>query len=218
MFFPPIFVKVVSLFSTIAEVSCSFCKKVSKALLVNLIIATVPALIVGFFFASFLVRLCRQPLIIASMLIVFGILLWLADKYAPHQSTMKKMTYKQAFFIGLAQCLSFIPGVSRSGSTMTAARLCQINRSDAAHFSMLLSVPTIAAAGAWMLFKSVMRGTTALLFNTTFFEGVAFSFLGGLLVIWFLMSFVKKHSFFAFMVYRVCLGLFVILYFLLTRG
>ena len=115
------------------------------------------------------------------------------------------MTYKDALLIGIAQCLALIPGTSRSGITMTSARCCRLNRSDAAKFSMLLSIPAIGAAGGWLLLKLVLNHQMRVL-NEVFLQGMLFSFAGGLIVIWFLMGFVKKHSFFAFMIYRVLLG------------
>ena len=121
------------------------------------------------------------------------------------------MSYKDAFFIGFAQCLALIPGTSRSGITMTAARLRQINRSDAARFSMLLSIPVIGAAGAWLFVRLFIHNNLDAL-NVQFFQSILYSFIGGLLVIRFLMQFVKKHSFFAFMIYRVLLGVFLVLF------
>ena len=142
------------------------------------------------------------------MLIVFGILLWLADKYAKKDG---KITPKNALIIGLAQCLSLIPGVSRSGITITAARLCQVSRTEATRFSMLLSIPTISMAFVWVLYRSFIQNIP-FDFNLQFQLGMLFAFIFGLMVIFALMRFVKNHSFWVFMLYRIILGCFLLLY------
>ena len=175
-----------------------------------LIIATLPIALCGLLLGGY-VHYLRQPYMICVMLIIFGVFLWLSDKFSKSSKTMEMMSLKDAFLIGLAQCLSLIPGTSRSGVTMTCARFCQIKRVDAARFSMLLSIPVIAAAGGWLIWKLIASGRLYLL-DGLFFQGVFYSFLGGLFVIRFLMDFVKKHSFFAFMIYRIILGCFVFIY------
>ncbi len=170
-----------------------------------LIVATLPILVLGLFAGNCIEQVFRSPYIVAVMLIVFGVILWLADRYNKADKNISQMTYKDALLIGIAQCLALIPGTSRSGITMTSARCCRLNRSDAAKFSMLLSIPAIGAAGGWLLLKLVLNHQMRVL-NEVFLQGVLFSFAGGLIVIWFLMGFVKKHSFFAFMIYRVLLG------------
>ena len=178
-----------------------------------LIVATLPIAVTGFW-AGHYVEEVRYPYVICITLIAFGVLLWWADKVSKSDRNFEKMSYKDAFLIGMAQCLALIPGTSRSGITMTAARLCRINRSDAAKFSMLLSVPVVGAAGVWLLFSLFMNNHLDVL-NGQFYESILYSFVGGLLVIRFLMQFVKKHSFFAFMVYRICLGVFLFFFFFL---
>lgn len=175
-----------------------------------LILATLPIVILGFLLRKSIEDI-RYPYMICFTLICFGILLWISDRFSKNDRHFDDMSYKDAFFIGLAQCLSLIPGTSRSGITMTAARLCRINRSDAARFSMLLSVPVVGAAGVWLLFRLLVNNRLDVL-NTQFYESILYSFIGGLLVIRFLMQFVKKHSFFAFMIYRVLLGVFLVLF------
>jgi len=173
-------------------------------------LASVPIAIIGFF-AGHYVEEVRYPYVICVTLIVFGIVLWWVDKVSESNRTLDDISYKDAFLIGLAQCLALIPGTSRSGITMTTARLCKINRSDAAKFSMLLSIPVIGAAGAWLFMRLFIHNRLDVL-DAQFFESILYSFIGGLLVIRFLMSFVKKHSFFAFMVYRIFLGIFLFLF------
>jgi len=175
-----------------------------------LFVATLP-IAVGGFFISRHIQYLRQPYMLCFMLVVFGVFLWLSDKFSKASKTIDTMSFRDAFFIGLAQCLSVIPGTSRSGVTMTCARFCQVKRPDAAKFSMLLSIPVIAAAGTWQIFRLVSSAQIYQL-DISFIQGVFYSFLGGLFVIRFLMDFVKKYSFFAFMIYRIVLGCFVFVY------
>ena len=174
-------------------------------------VATIPIIFVGFLVSNY-VENVRHSYIICITLMGFGFLLWWLDKISQSNKTLLTLSYKEAFCIGLAQCLSLVPGTSRSGITMTAARFFHLNRSDAAKFSMLLSIPVIAAAGAWLLFKLFIKQQFDVL-NAQFFESVFYSFIGGLIVIRFLMQFVKKHSFFVFMIYRFVLGIFLIFFF-----
>ena len=175
-----------------------------------LVVATLPILIIGFF-CNHYVEDVRYPKVICATLILFGVLLWVSDKTSKSDKTLDDLSFLNAFIIGFFQCLALIPGVSRSGITMTAARFCRLNRSEAAKFSMLLSIPVISAAGAWLLFSLFQSGQTEVL-DKTFWESILYSFLGGIFVIRFLMRFVKKHSFLGFMVYRICLGIFVFFY------
>lgn len=199
-------------YKDLKEMLISLFKRGEQRRLIGLLaVATVPVLLIGFFFAGRIEQLFRDPYIICIMLMVFGIFLWLTDKDSASDNSMKKMTFKDALFIGMAQCLALIPGVSRSGVTMTAARLRKINRPDAAHFSMLLSVPTIGAVGAWLMLKLCIENQLDKL-NAQFFQGIIFSFIGGLMVICFLMNFVKKNSFFAFMIYRFILGIVILIF------
>lgn len=185
-----------------------FKKGAGRQLFFLLLIGTAPILILGLFAADKIEQSLRSPLIIAFMLIFFGVLLWGADKFGQSRKTIAKMTMLDALVIGSAQCLALIPGVSRSGITMTAARFCGVKRPEAARFAMLLSVPAIGAAGAWLLLKLVLSGDLAVL-NAEFFYAMLFSFISGLAVICFLMKWVQKHSFFAFMIYRIALGLVI---------
>ena len=185
-----------------------FIKGKSKTLLLNLFIASVPIAVAGVCLLPLWRMLRRNYTLVAIMLIVFGILLWLADKYAKKDG---KITPKNALIIGLAQCLSLIPGVSRSGITITAARLCQVSRTEATRFSMLLSIPTISMAFVWVLYRSFIQNIP-FDFNLQFQLGMLFAFIFGLMVIFALMSFIKNHSFWVFMLYRIILGCFLLLY------
>ncbi len=185
----------------------------AQKLFINLCIATIPALIVGFFLKDIVETTFRSPLLIAGTLMVFGIALYVADRVGGSQKEIKTMTRQDAFVIGMAQCLALIPGVSRSGITMTAGRLCRIKRTAATQFSMMLSVPVIAAAAVWHIGKLFFEQNTTV-FNVSLGWGILFAFVGGLIAVTFLMRWVKTKSFFAFMVYRLALGLYLLYVFL----
>ena len=143
-----------------------------------------------------------EMILIAIALIVLGIVLYVVDKKSPSEVKYEDMTFKQSFLIGISQALAFIPGVSRSGVTITTARAMGVTREAATKYSFLLSTPIILAA--------VLVSITDFEFTLAFFMGVLFSFITGLFVIKFLLNYLKKGSFKVFAVYRVILGIIVI--------
>lgn len=167
-----------------------------------IVLATIPGGIIGFVLDKFVGDLLEKPIIIAMALIVMGIILYIVDKKAKSDVTYEKMTLKQTFFIGLSQCLAFIPGVSRSGVTMTAGRMMGIERESVAKYSFMLSAPIVFAATV-LKFKDFV-------FSIPFFVGVIASFLVGIFVIKFLLEYLKKGSFKIFAIYRVIIGLVII--------
>ena len=144
----------------------------------------------------------NRPIIIAIALIVMGVVLYFVDKNSKNKVKYEEMTLKQTFLIGLSQALAFIPGVSRSGVTITTARAMGVTREAATKYSFLLSTPIILAA--------VLVSITDFQFTLAFFMGVLFSFIVGILVIKFLLNYLKKGSFKVFAIYRVILGIIVI--------
>lgn len=179
---------------------------------INLIVATIPAVVVGFFAKDIVETLFRNPMIVAITSIAFGILLWLADRTSRSSKHMTQMRCSDAFYIGCAQCLAFIPGVSRSGITMTCARWRGVKRQDSARFSMLLSVPTIFLGAVYVLYHAA-RGSVPIVWSELG-AGVFFAAVFGWLAIGFLMRWVQHSSFGIFALYRVALGLFLFYYFL----
>lgn len=173
-----------------------------------LVFATIPGGTIGFLLDHFVGEsLGKMPLVIASALIVMGIILYYVDKKMPSKIKYRNMNFKQTFLIGLSQSLAFVPGVSRSGVTMTTGRLMGIDRESTAKYSFLLSTPIVFGATLYK-FKDFV-------FNVPFFVGVISSFLVGIFVIKFLLNYLKKGSFKLFAIYRVILGLFIIgLYFI----
>ncbi len=175
----------------------------------SLIVATIPAAIAGYFLNDIIETTLRSPLIIASTSIFYGVLLWIVDKYAPKTKTVEQITYKHAFFIGLAQALALVPGTSRSGITMTCARFLGFTRVESARYSMLMSIPVIALGGIYMLYKGMKEGTLSPEMMNQIGIGIGASAVFGLLAVWFLMKWLKKASFGIFAIYRVALGLFL---------
>lgn len=168
-----------------------------------LVIATIPGGIIGFILDKVAGEsLTHMPLLIATALIVMGIILYIVDRKAPNKTEYKDMTFKQTFLIGLSQALAFIPGVSRSGVTMTTGRALGVSRESAAKYTFLLSTPIVFAATIFKLSDFV--------FNIPFFVGVIASFIVGILVIKFLLNYLKKGSFKVFAIYRVIIGIIVI--------
>lgn len=167
-----------------------------------IVLATIPGGIIGFILDKFLEDALTKPLIIAIALIVMGIILYIADKKAKSNITYEQMTLKQTFLIGLSQALAFIPGVSRSGVTMTTARIMGIERESAAKYSFMLSAPIVLAATVFKVKDFV--------FSIPFFIGIIASFIVGIFVIKFLLNYLKKGSFKAFAIYRVILGAIII--------
>ena len=183
----------------------------NSTLALNLIIATPPALLVGAGLAlTGTEELLRQAWIIAVASIVFGIILWWADVKFAREKTIEELTWGGAFKMGLAQAIAFIPGTSRSGITMTAARMMNFTRVEAARFSMLMSLPLIGAGGSFALLK-LLQGEGSGGANLQAGLVVAFmSFISAYIAIAFFMKLVSRIGMFPFMVYRVLLGVLIL--------
>jgi undecaprenyl-diphosphatase len=178
-----------------------------------LVIATIPAAIGGVLLEDYAETTFRSPALMAVTLMVMGVVLWAVDRYAPRDRPLAALTLKDAVAVGLAQVLALIPGVSRSGSTMTAGRALRLDRQSAAVFSFLMSMPVTAAAAALKV-PELLRaeGITA-----TLVAGVISAALSSWLAIAVLLRYISRHSFGVFAVYRLLLGA-LILTLLATRG
>lgn len=172
-----------------------------------LVWATIPSALIGFILDKYCEDLLTKPLIVAIALIVMGILLYVFDKKFDSKVKYENMNFKETFLIGMSQVLAFIPGVSRSGVTMTAARAMKIERESAARYSFMLSAPVVLGATLYK-FKDFV-------FNIPFAIGVISSFIVGILVIKFLLNYLKKGDFKWFAIYRVVFGLLIILVYFL---
>jgi len=178
-----------------------------------LVAATIPGGVVGLVLESKIAQVFRsQPLIIAGGLAMMGIVLYYVDKKFDEKTSLDKITFTQAMLIGTAQALALIPGVSRSGITMTIARLLGFTREAAAKFSFFLATPIIAGAA--------LKHTSDIIHNVAnplFLVGTLTSALVGLFSIGFLLKYLQRNSFAVFAIYRLAMAaLIVIVYF--VRG
>ncbi len=168
---------------------------------VFLVIATVPAAIFGLLLEKQAETVFRAPALTATALIVMGALLWWADRTAPTTRPLAEMTWKQALLVGCAQVFALVPGVSRSGSTITAARALHFDRQSAAVFSFLMSMPIIAAAAILKVPKLLAGGVDAAVL-----VGITTATISGWLAIAVLLRFIQKNGFGVFAIYRFMLG------------
>ena len=175
--------------------------------------ATVPAVVVGGTFGKKIYEHLFNPSVVAVALFAGGVALVLIERMRREAKILDvtDISFKTAFYIGLVQCLSMIPGMSRSGSTIIGAILLGASRTVAAEFSFFLAIPTIAAASAYALAKGGLEMSTAQWGILAI--GFAVSFLVALGVIALFMEYIKRRTFSAFGYYRIVLGLAVILYF-----
>jgi undecaprenyl-diphosphatase len=169
---------------------------------------TIPAVLFGYTLKKLNVPdLERNVTVVAWNTVIYGVLMLVADTVGKQEKTINDVTLKSAFLIGCAQALALIPGTSRSGVTMTAARFLNFTRSDAARFSFLLGIPATAAAIALTLGDAVKSGC-----HITSDELLAagFTFIAGILAIAFLMGLLRRISFLPFVLYRMALGGFLL--------
>jgi undecaprenyl-diphosphatase len=173
---------------------------------VYLIIATIPGAIAGLALEKYAESTFRDPKLVATVLIIMGVVLWWIDKRSARDRPLESITWVDALLIGLAQMFAIIPGVSRSGSTITAGRALRLTREGAAIFSFLMSMPIIAAASLLKL-PHVLK-TEGL--DAQLVVGVLASAVSGWLAISVLLRFVVRRSYGIFAVYRVVVGLIVL--------
>lgn len=177
-----------------------------------IIVATIPAAIIGVLFEDVIEDIIRGNFIIIGLaLIIMGIIIYLVDKVSKQKKNISDMNIKDAILVGCSQVFALIPGFSRSGTTIACSRSLKLKRDDAAKFSFYLSAPVVCGAVILSLFKD--NNIDLISSNlSTFVVGVGISFIAGLLCIEFLLKYIKKHDFKIFMWYRILLGLIVIIY------
>ncbi len=195
----------------------SYFKKDIMNLWGKILVGCIPAAIIGILFDDIFERLFYNPFCIAIALITFGIAFivienWKRDTKAKKE-TNSKITYKDAFIIGIFQLIAAIfPGTSRSGATILGGLLIGLSRSNAAEFTFYLAIPTMLGASILKLVKFGISFTGIEL--AVLLVGMIISFLVSIMVIKFLMSYIKKHDFKVFGYYRIILGIIVLGYFL----
>ena len=179
------------------------------------LVGVLPAIIFGALFASKIEEKFFNPWVVAIALLVGGMIIVIVERLQknPKITSINNLSFKTAFYIGLVQCLSLIPGTSRSAATIIGAIIFGASRVVATEFSFFLAIPTMVAASAYSLFKY-----RALLSTNNFFVlsvGFVVSFFVALAAINFLMSYIQKHDFKFFGYYRIILGILIIAYFLI---
>ncbi|MCL4385508.1 MAG: undecaprenyl-diphosphate phosphatase [Actinobacteria bacterium] len=175
-----------------------------------IVIATIPGGLAGVFLDKYMENL-RNPLLIGIVLIAFGIILYLADKISKNEIELKNIGFLRSFIIGISQVFAVIPGISRSGVTMSAGRFSGIKREGIAKFTFLLSTPIILGDGLYHA-KNLKNVPID---KAPFVIAILTSAIIGALSIKFLLNYLKKRGFGLFVIYRFALGVFVIvLYFI----
>ncbi|HPN54712.1 MAG TPA: undecaprenyl-diphosphate phosphatase [Candidatus Moranbacteria bacterium] len=171
-----------------------------------LIAASVPGAIFGFFLDDYAEQMLRHPLIIAFTLSVVGLILFLVDKFANHKKEIKNMSFKDAILIGLSQAVAIIPGVSRSGATMTTGLALGLSREQAARFSFLLSTPIIFGAAIFKIPELLKTGITL-----PIVLGILAAAVSGYLAIKYMLRFIQKVGYAPFFWYRLALALIIVI-------
>jgi undecaprenyl-diphosphatase len=170
----------------------------------NVVIASIPLVIAGFAFNYYLPAGIRSMEVIAWATIGFGIVLWLTDRLGMTLRRVEHLQASDAVIIGCAQVLALIPGTSRSGITMSAARMLGMERQDAARFSMLMSIPAILGAGVLKGTQLVAMGDHALTVSAVL--ALVLAFVSALVSIALLMAWLRRSTFTPFVIYRILLG------------
>ena len=181
----------------------------NKSFLIKILIGTIPIIPVGYIlYQTGLIDQLRSLEVIGWMSLIFGILLYVSDRSKITKKIDANFTNKSAIFIGLFQVLALIPGVSRSGITITSGRLLGFNRFDSAKISFFLSIPTLAAASLLGIYNIYKEGSAEL--NFLAIIAVIFSSIFSYITIALFLSFVKKFSLNIFIIYRVILSAFIL--------
>ncbi len=181
----------------------------SRLLLWFLVVATIPAGIAGLVFRKQAETTLRTPWVMASCLIIVGLIMGLAERMGKRRKTLGEVTLTDSIVIGLAQAFAIIPGVSRSGSTLAAGLFRNLKREAAARFSFLLSTPVIAGAAVLEGHKLLKNGIPADM-RMPFIVGIIVSAIVGFAAIYALMRYLRTHTLTIFVVYRVIFGIMIL--------
>ena len=199
---------------TFLAVLCYFYKDIldfvkNKILFLKILISSIPVMLIGFFLVETnLIENLRNIKVIAWTTLIFGIILYFSDKCDLSKNIESNFSFKSAIFIGTFQILSLIPGVSRSGITLSAARILNFNRFDSAKISFLLSLPTLGAVSIFGLNNTL--SSSNINFSLINILCIFLSFLFSILSIKYFLHFVKKFSLNIFVIYRVLLGIILL--------
>ena len=181
----------------------------NKDLFIKILISSLPVMILGFLLVQTgLISELRNIKVIGWMTLLFGVLLYISDKFNMHKNIESDFTYKSALMIGFFQMISLVPGVSRSGITITAARLLKFNRYDAAKISFLLSIPTLAVVSIFGIKNIVYAENMNISYLNLF--SILLSFVFSLITIKYFLQYIKSFSLDIFVIYRVILGIVIL--------
>jgi len=183
----------------------------NKNMLLKIFISSIPTMIAGFLLIKYsLIDFLRDYKIIGWTTIIFGIFLYFSDLKKTTKIIKNDYNYKTAMYIGFFQVMSLIPGVSRSGITITAARFLKFNRADSAKISFLISIPTLGMVSLYGLKNLITDGNFEI--STLNFLSIILSFIFSYLTIKFFLQFLKKFSLLSFVIYRIILGVIILIY------
>ncbi len=183
----------------------------NKDLFLKITLSSIPVMFFGFLLVQFeLIDQLRNIKVIGWTTIIFGIILYISDKFNMDKKIENDFTFKSAIFIGVLQIFSLIPGVSRSGISISAARILKFNRFDSAKISFLLSIPTLGAVSVFGLIN--LYASQDLSFSKLNLIAIFLSFLFSFFTIKYFLSYIKKFSLDFFVIYRVVLGILVLYY------
>lgn len=177
----------------------------------NIVIGTIPALLLGAAFHGFIKDVLYDPIIIATSLIIGGIIILTFEKYFmnPQTPTIDDVSPRQAFLIGCCQAIALIPGVSRSGATIMGSLALGLTRKAAAEFSFFLAIPVMICAVAYDVYKNWEALISSQQYVTLMLAGLAASFITAMIVVKAVIGFITRYGFAPFAWYRIALGLFV---------
>ena len=216
---------VVIYFKTICPIGFGKTKKETKDTLNlwgKIIVACLPAAVIGILFDDWLDEHLYNSIVVSLMLIIYGIIFIVIESRKVGTRKTKRLnniTYKQALGVGAFQLLSLIPGTSRSGATIIGGLLLGLERSVAAEFTFFLAIPVMAGASLLKVLKYILK--VGLVFNLSevflLIVGCVVAFIVSILIIKFLMNYIRKHDFKVFGYYRIVLGIIVLLYFVFLK-
>ena len=181
----------------------------NRELFIKILISSLPVMILGFLLVQTnLISELRNIKVIGWMTLLFGLLLYISDKFNMHKNIGADFTYRSAIIIGFFQMISLIPGVSRSGISITAARLLKFNRYDAAKISFLLSIPTLAAVSIFGI-KNILSSDNINISSLNLIS-IFLSYVFSLITIKYFLQYIKNFNLDIFVIYRVILGIVIL--------
>jgi undecaprenyl-diphosphatase len=183
-----------------------------------IVVATIPAVLVGPLFDSTIESLVRAPAAVALMLCVGAAILWLADRWGSKAREMDTLTFRGALFIGIAQVLALVPGISRSGISISAGLFQGLTREAAARFSFLMATPVVAGAGIWEARKLLTHDAGVNPSAHLALIGFVAAAVSGILAIHLMLQFLKRQPLTVFVVYRVVAAVIVFIVILSPHG